>query len=88
MKSADNLLNIIKDLINAELDKRDKVVLCEVAAKNEDGYYYDVYVVPDTKTVIHNIPNQTRYDPQVGDYVYVYKVENDFNNSFICFVKK
>ena len=88
MKAANDLVDIIKDLIRQELDKRDSVILCEIAAKNADGSAYDVYVVPDHTTLIHNIPNMTRFDLNVGEYCYVYKIQNSFANSFICYVKK
>lgn len=87
MQSADNFVDLIKDLIKQELSKTDQTILCEVAAKGSKENCYDVYIVPDYHTIIHNIPNQTRFEPKNGDYVYVYKINNDFNNSFICCVK-
>jgi hypothetical protein len=88
MAAEEKMVEIIKEIIDQKLAQRDQTVLCEVVAKNADNSMYDVYVVPDTKTVIHNIPNMTKFDIKVGEYCYVYKINNNFNNSFICYVKK
>lgn len=87
MKAADELVDIIKDIIQQELNKRDCVILCRVAAKSVDSDYYDVYVVPDTTVVLHNVPNMTKFNLNIGDYCYVYKIQNNFTNSFICCAK-
>lgn len=88
MKAADELVDIIKDIVQQEINKKDCVVLCEVVAQSADNSLYDVYVVPDRKAIVHGVPNMSKVDPIIGDYCYVYKINNSFSNAFICYVKK
>ena len=75
--------NIIRDIVREELAQRDCTVLCRIAKVNNDGTY-DVFVEPDEATRISSIPAVVHdADLKVGDFVYVYKVANQLNNSFI-----
>ena len=84
MKAADDMVDIIKEIVQQEIKKLDTTVLCEIASQVDDSHY-DVYVVPDRNTKITNVENMTKYDLQPGDYCYVYKVQNNFRHSFICY---
>jgi len=79
--STDNMLSLILELIRRELDKRDKVVVCQITEVNKDNY--DLIVVPDVDNVIHNIYSISNYKLNKDDYVYLYKINNDFQNAFI-----
>lgn len=81
-KTAKSMLDLIKELIKQQLDNKDQVALCQIASLGSDGRY-NIYVVPDDANVIHNIPNKFGFDLNTGDYVYVYKVGNQFAQSFI-----
>lgn len=81
-KTAKSMLDLIKELIKQQLDSKDQVALCQIASLGSDGRY-NIYVVPDDANVIHNIPNKFGFDLNTGDYVYVYKVGNQFAQSFI-----
>lgn len=81
-KTARSMLDLIKELIKQQLDNKDQVALCQIASPGSDGRY-NIYVVPDDANVIHNIPNKFGFDLNTGDYVYVYKVGNQFAQSFI-----
>lgn len=81
-KTAKSMLDLIKELIKQQLDSKDQVALCQIASPGSDGRY-NIYVVPDDANVIHNIPNKFGFDLNTGDYVYVYKVGNQFAQSFI-----
>lgn len=81
-KSAKSMLDLIKELIKQQLDSKDQVALCQIASPGSDGRY-NIYVVPDDANVIHGIPNKFGFDLSTGDYVYVYKVGNQFAQSFI-----
>ena len=81
-KTAKSMLDLIKELIKQQLDNKDQVALCQIASPGSDGRY-NIYVVPDDANVIHNIPNKFGFDLNTGDYVYVYKVGNQFAQSFI-----
>ena len=79
---AKDLLVLIKDLIKQELNKIDTTAICEIVSLNDDQTC-NVYVLPTNDVVIRNIPNASNAVVQQGDYVYVYKVKNQFNNAFI-----
>ena len=81
-KTARSMLDLIKELIKQQLDNKDQVALCQIASPGSDGRY-NIYVVPDDANVIHGIPNKFGFDLNTGDYVYVYKVGNQFAQSFI-----
>ena len=83
-KAANELVDIIREVIKQELNKIDTTVLCQIEAiKGNDRY--DVSIVPDNSTFIRNVVNMTKFDLQVGDYVYIYKIKNQLSNSFICY---
>lgn len=82
LKSVDDMISLIHDLIQTELSKQTQIVLCQVAQKKED-HMYDIYVVPDFNHIIHDIKNELSYELKEGDYVYVLKINNQFANSFI-----
>ena len=81
-KTAKSMLDLIKELIKQQLDNKDQVALCQIASPGSDGRY-NIYVFPDDANVIHGIPNKFGFDLNTGDYVYVYKVGNQFAQSFI-----
>ena len=81
-KTAKSMLDLIKELIKQQLDNKDQVALCQIASPGSDGRY-NIYVVPDDANVIHGIPNKFGFDLNTGDYVYVYKIGNQFAQSFI-----
>ena len=81
-KAANELVDIIRDIVLRELDKRDSTSLCYVTEQKDD-LHFNVYVVPDEDTVIENVLNSSGLQIKVGDYVYIYKINNKLNNSFI-----
>jgi len=80
--SAKSMLGLINDVIKQQLETKDQVALCQIASPG-DNESYNVYVVPDDSVIIHNIPNKFGFSLKTGDYVYVFKVGNQFSNSFI-----
>lgn len=76
------MLGLINDVIKQQLETKDQVALCQIASPG-DNESYNVYVVPDDSVIIHNIPNKFGFSLKTGDYVYVFKVGNQFSNSFI-----
>ena len=81
-KTAKSMLDLIKELIKQQLDNKDQVALFQIASPGSDGRS-NIEVVPDDANVIHGIPNKFGFDLNTGDYVYVYKVGNQFAQSFI-----
>lgn len=84
MRAANEMVNVIRELIQQEIDHMDTTVLCEVVSQDDDNHY-SVYVLPDRTTVISNIVNMTVYNLSPGDYCYIYKIKNSFANSFVCY---
>ncbi len=85
-KGVAKFVDVIRDLVKNEVDKTDSTIVCKVVAKNKVGTYdytYDVYVEPDETNVISGIQNASNSDIEIGDYVYLYKIKNQLNNSFI-----
>ena len=91
MKQKDNLkeisavngmVDIIKEIVKDEINKQDNTILCRIAKVNDNGSY-DVFIEPDDQNVITNIPSIVDFDLHQDDYVYVYKIRNQLNNSFI-----
>lgn len=84
MSATSEMVDIIKSIVQQELNKKDCVVLCKVENKiNED--FFDLSLISDPTTIIHNIPSMIKYDIKKGDYVYLFKIGNNVRNSFICY---
>ena len=78
-------VDLIREIVRQELKHSDSTILCRVEHKRDDTHF-DLSIVPnDTQALLRNIANQTRFDIAVGDYVYVYKINNQLNNCFICY---
>lgn len=84
MRAADELVDVVRTIVQNELDKRDSTVLCRVASKKDD-LHYNVYVVPDQTALVSDVVNMTKFDLNVGDYCYVYKIGGSYTNCFICY---
>ena len=82
INSAKSMLGLINEVVKQQLETKDQVALCQIASPG-DNDSYNVYVVPDETIVIHNIPNKFGFSLNTGDYVYVFKIGNQFSNSFI-----
>lgn len=83
MEAADKMVDVIRDIIQQELDKLDRVILCEIIDQ-VDANHYNVCVVPDRDATVYSVPNMTKFDFTPGEYCYVYKIQNNLANSFIC----
>ena len=82
---ADNMVDIIRGVVREEINKTDSTILCQV--KNiRSNNSADMIPVSDRSLILKNIPNMTKFDLSVGDYVYLYKINNQLDNSFVCYV--
>lgn len=79
---ANNFVDILRDVIRQEISELDTTLLCKVANINSNGSY-DVWIEPDEQTIIHNVQSISDSKIEINDYVYVYKIRNQLNNSFI-----
>lgn len=73
----------MRDIYQQEFAKKDQTILCQVQSRVDDTHY-NLTIVPDTTPVLSNVPNMTPYILYPGDYCYVYKINNQLSNSFIC----
>lgn len=80
--NAEQLIDLIREIVREEVKKQDNTVPCIVNSVNEDNTV-DLCVLPDLDTVVKQIPNPNRIDCREGDTVLLYKVKNQINNSFI-----
>lgn len=84
MSAANDFVDVIRDLIQQELSKRDSTTMCEILEQvGED--HYNVCTVSDPDTVLHNVVNMTKFELKKGDFVYIYNLNGQLNNSFICY---
>lgn len=82
MKSADDFVALIRELIRDEINKNDTTLPCLVESVNFDDTV-NIYLLPDRETVIPSIPNGSKYELKAGDSVLLYKVKNQISNAFI-----
>lgn len=82
MKSADDFVALIREMIREELAHIDNAIICKVQSVNTDQTV-NIYLMPDTTTIIPNIPNDSPYELKAGDNVVLYKIKNQVSNSFI-----
>ena len=83
MGAVNDFVDVIRDIYQQEEALRDSTILCQVVGQTDD-LRYDVCVVPDMSTVLQGIPNETPYVFRNGDFCYVYKLNNQLSNAFIC----
>ncbi len=84
-KAVNEMVDLFRDITVQEIKKMDTTILCKVAEK-VGGSRYNLFLVPDETAVVRNVPNMTKFEPNIGDYVYVYKINNQLSNAFICCV--
>lgn len=84
MEAVNEFVDVIRDIYQQEQAFKDSTVLCQIVGESEDGVRYNVCVIPDTSTVLYGIPNETPYTFRNGDFCYVYKLNNQLSNAFIC----
>lgn len=82
MTNAEQLVDLIREIVREEVKKQDSTVPCIVDSVNDDGTI-NLCILPDLDTVIGRIHNPNHIDCQEGDTVLLYKVKNQINNSFI-----
>lgn len=82
MKEAEIFVNILRNLIQEELNKRDTTVPCIIDSINTNGTV-NIYLLTDINTIVPNIINASRYNFKSGDSAILYKIKNNLSNSFI-----
>ena len=83
---ANQLVELIRELVRAEAEKQDCTVKCIVQTVNPDKTI-DAFLVTDLEqtqnTLLRGLTNMSRYNFVKGDIAILYKMQNNINNSFI-----
>ena len=89
LRSASELVELIREVVAQELDKRDTVVVYTVYARHDLDDTYDLYMdIEENPTgkkpnLIGGIRNNSSMTYRPGDRVYVMRVRNQSAQSFI-----
>lgn len=87
--AANELVDLVRELVAQELDKRDTVVVYTVYARDERTDTYSLYLDTEVRAdgaqppLITGIPNGTSRTYRRGDRVYVMRVRNQIAQAFI-----
>ncbi len=81
-KAANSMLDAIREIVRAELDNMDSVILCVIGERlGEDRYSVALASDPDAQRIA--VSNSTAFSFKEGDRVYVYQVKSKPEDSFI-----
>lgn len=89
IEAANDLVDLVKELVSQELEKRDTVMVYTVYSRDDRNDTYNLYLDTEYKadgslpTLITNIPNSTSQTYRQGDHVYVMRVRNQIAQAFI-----
>ena len=80
--SANQLVNLIREIVREEVAKLDRTSIGRVNSVNTDGTV-NLVILPDTNTQVNNVLNGTTQTLKSGDLVVLYKINNNISNSFV-----
>lgn len=83
MKTADNLLALIRNLIRDELMKLDSTEMCRIDSVNAETGTLNITLYSDRQTVIPNIINASKYTFRTGDTGVLFKMGGKLDNCFV-----
>ena len=81
-KSAKGFVEVVRQVIGQEFEKKDKTIVAVVESINDDRTL-NVYLPPDNTTVFRNIINESVYKFRTGDSAVLYCIKGDVANSFV-----
>ena len=79
---SNELISLIRDIINEKCEKLDGTVWAVVTSVNADATI-NAYILPDTENITENIQNPNNVYCEVNDVVLIYKVRSNISNSFV-----
>ena len=82
MIDAKDFLSVTRDIIEQQIRDRSTDAICEIESVNEDGTL-NIFVLPDKRTILKNIINESRYNFKRGDNALLYKIHNRLSDSFV-----
>ena len=80
--NAEQLIDLIREIVREEVKKQDNTVPCIVDSVNDDGTV-NLCILPDLDTVINRILNPNHIDCREGDTVLLYKVKRNWHGVFM-----
>lgn len=80
--SANQLVNLIREIVREEVAKLDRTSIGRVNSVNNDGTV-NLVILPDINTQVNNVLNGTTQTLKSGDLVVLYKINNNISNSFV-----
>lgn len=83
MKTADNLIDLIRFLIKEELTKQDSTEMCRIISVNEENDTLNIALYSDLNQTIPNIINASKYTFRSGDVGVLFKIGGQISNSFV-----
>ena len=83
MDTASNqLVELIREITRDEMSKKDDTSICYVQSVNDNGTL-NLQLLSDVDTIVENIPNNSAYQFESGDYAILYKIDNNLSNAFV-----
>ena len=82
MDSSNKLVDLIREISKDSSSDIDRSIICYVEDVNADGTL-NIKLPSDIDNVIKNVPNNSPYTFESGDYALLYKIGNKLNNSFV-----
>jgi len=82
--AASEFLNTLDSVISEKLKRVDDTILCRIRQVNDDGTV-NVVVEPDESNVVTGVGNILMGELKEEDYVWVYRIGQNFTNSFVIY---
>lgn len=80
--TAKGFVDVVKQIFNDEIAKKDKTLTCIVDEVNSDGTL-DVYIPPDSTTIKRGVVNESKFAFKRGDAAVLYVIEGNVSNAFV-----
>lgn len=81
--NATDFLDLINSMIEDKLSKMDQVDICQIVSNDNGTNRYNIKLISDGDTVIHDVINCSKFSFSAGDYAYILKIKNQLNNAII-----
>lgn len=81
--NATDFLDLINSMIEDKLSKMDQVEICQIVSNDNGTNRYNIKLISDGDTVIHDVINCSKFSFSAGDYAYILKIKNQLNNAII-----
>lgn len=83
MTPSESLVELIRELVREELQKKDATEYCTILSTQPWAGTMTVSLLSDPDTTLPNIINASKYTFESGDVGVLYKIGNELNNCFV-----